>query len=448
MPERQQTLRATVEWSVGLLDDDDRAFLETVAVFVDGWTVDAAAEVAEIDEDAALAVTDALAGHSLINVDLTDRGARSRMLETVRAFLAERLAARPDANDVARRHADHYRAVVEQADRPLRGHAQRVWVERMETEAGNLTAAVRWYVTHDRAPLPHLFRILAQFWILRDHVSEPLSWVDQLLPTAGSLDATAQAELWWTALLVHMETGDDEAALSASEHLTPLLGTLDDGYVKAVSELAMAWAMPILGDYDGALSGTLRALEQFRRLDEPVWTAVALVTAGTFESTLGRRDDAQRHLSEAHDRASQVDSGWVVAWCQVELGIVATEQGRLDDAWALIGEGLSTSLAFHSTSLVTICLGALARLAYAEGNAARSAMLAGAADGMRRRAGLRAWPKLRRPEDSLVEQARQALGTDGFDRAFAAGSRLSRQQALAAARDRSGDETRAVLAAA
>ena len=62
MPERQQTLRATVEWSVGLLDDDERSLLETLAVFVDGWTVDAAAEVAALDEDAALDLTEALAG--------------------------------------------------------------------------------------------------------------------------------------------------------------------------------------------------------------------------------------------------------------------------------------------------------------------------------------------------------------------------------------------------
>jgi predicted ATPase len=79
------------------------------------------------------------------------------MLETVRAFVAERLAARPDAAEVARRHAGYYRTLAEQADRPLRGAGYSDWLERLQAEAGNLAAAVRWYLAHDRGPLPHLF---------------------------------------------------------------------------------------------------------------------------------------------------------------------------------------------------------------------------------------------------------------------------------------------------
>jgi predicted ATPase len=82
MPERHQTLRATVEWSVGLLHDDERSLLEALAVFVDGWTIDAAADVAALDEDATLDLTDALARQSLISLEVTERGPRARMLET------------------------------------------------------------------------------------------------------------------------------------------------------------------------------------------------------------------------------------------------------------------------------------------------------------------------------------------------------------------------------
>ena len=121
LPERQRTLRATVEWSVGLLTDAERSLLETVAVFVDGWTIEAAAQVAVLDEDRALELSEALARHSLVYGDSTEAGPRSRMLETVREFVAERLAARPDADQVGRRHASYYRGLAEQADRPLRG---------------------------------------------------------------------------------------------------------------------------------------------------------------------------------------------------------------------------------------------------------------------------------------------------------------------------------------
>jgi predicted ATPase len=149
-----------VDWSVGLLEEDERSLLETAAVFMDGWTIEAAADVAGLDEDQALEVSEALARHSLIYLDRTEFGPRSRMLETVRAFVAERLAARPDVAEIGRRHADHYRALATQADRPLRGLDQDHWAEGLEMEAGNLAAAVEWYLAHDRAPLPHLFRVL------------------------------------------------------------------------------------------------------------------------------------------------------------------------------------------------------------------------------------------------------------------------------------------------
>src|SRR6516165_8300131 len=91
LPERQHTLRATVEWSVGLLEDAERALLETAAVFADGWTIGAVAEVAGLGEDRALELTEALARHSLVHLDSTALGPRPRMLDTIREFIAERL---------------------------------------------------------------------------------------------------------------------------------------------------------------------------------------------------------------------------------------------------------------------------------------------------------------------------------------------------------------------
>jgi predicted ATPase len=116
MPERQRTLRATVEWSMGLLDDAERFLLETTAVFAGGWTIDAAAQVSGLGVDRALDLTEALARHSLIQIDSPGGRPRPRMLETVREFVAERLAARPDAAEIQRRHAGYYRALAVQAD--------------------------------------------------------------------------------------------------------------------------------------------------------------------------------------------------------------------------------------------------------------------------------------------------------------------------------------------
>jgi predicted ATPase len=223
LPERQRTLRATVEWSVGLLEDAERSLFEVVAVFADGWTIHAAAQVAGLDEDQALELTEALARHSLVYVDSTPLEPRTRMLETIRTFAAERLAARADAAEVGRRHADYYRGLAEQADRPLRGTDQGGWLERLDTEAGNLAAAVRWYLAHDRGPLPHLSRVLLLFWVQRDLEREAQPWLGQLLPAAGTLDPQARAELAMVAAVIAQDTGDDMAALAACQHLAPLL---------------------------------------------------------------------------------------------------------------------------------------------------------------------------------------------------------------------------------
>src|SRR5262249_44518153 len=176
-------------------------------------------DVAAVDEDQALALTEALTRHSLIYLDNTQLGPRLWMLETIRAFVTERLASRPDAGEVRRRHADHYRALAEQADVRLRGIGHNEWLQRPHGEAEALTAAVGWSLAHDREPLPHLYRILWLFWFQRDHIGEARAWVEELLPDADSLDPQARAELLWTALVVANESGDDSVSRSARERL-------------------------------------------------------------------------------------------------------------------------------------------------------------------------------------------------------------------------------------
>jgi hypothetical protein len=127
----------------------------------------------------------------------------------------------------------------------------------------------------------------------------------------------------------------------------------------------------------------------------------------------------------------------------VYLGMLAVAHGRPEEAGGLLDEGLELSLAAHSTRSVTLCLAAFARQASVEGDPEQAALLAGAADGLRRRVGLQAWPLLRRGEAELVAQVRQALGADRFDQVYAAGSRLSQQEAVAAVRDRRGSGTAA-----
>ena len=440
LPERQRTLRATVEWSVGLLEDDERSLLEVTAVFTDGWTIPAAAQVAGLDENRTLELSEALARHSLVAIDSTELGPRSRMLATVRAFVAEQLAARPDADQIGRRHAGYYQALAEQADRPLRS-SESEWLERLQAEAGNLAAGVRWYLAHDPGPLPHLFRVLWLFWTQEDLEREAWPWAEQLLPGFGTLDPQARAELAWAAAVLAAAVGDDADALATRQRLAPLLPGISDPFLHAVAQLAMAWTLPVADDYEGALREAAASLEELRGQDEPVFTGMAGYTAGSLEVALGRYDDALRHLREARDLAERAGGDWVAAGSRVQLGILAVLRGSLDEARPLLEEALDLSLAARSTPFVTLCLAAYAWLAFADGDPYRAALLEGAAEGLRGRVGLSAWPHLRRVEAELVAQVRHTLGAARFDQAFSAGSGLTQQQAVAIVRDQRGTGT-------
>jgi Epoxide hydrolase N terminus len=124
------------------------------------------------------------------------------------------------------------------------------------------------------------------------------------------------------------------------------------------------------------------------------------------DTAVGRHDDALRHLTEMRDLAERFDHPWLAANSRVQLGTLALVRGRADDALALLHEGLDLGLAAHSTHSVSLSLAAFARLAFVEGNPERAALLAGAAEGLRRRVGLPAWPMLRRGEAELIHPFR------------------------------------------
>ncbi len=428
-PDRQHTLRATVDWSIGLLDPEERSLLESMAVFVDGWTVPAAAEVAAVDENRTLDLTEALTRHSLV---VAEAGSRCRMLSTIRAFVAERLAARPDTVDIARRHADYFGRLAAQADVPLRGVHQNVWAERLQVEAANIAAAVRWYLDHDTRPLPHLFRVLSLFWILRDHLAEARTWVDQMLSVADSLDARPRAELLWSAATVITDVGDDTAAPAVRQRLTLASAAIKDTdpNLFALSQMTIAGLSAIEGDVDRALDAAWESTNQLRTLDEPFWTVVGMLQVGFLEIIVGRLDDALDHLLDVRQRAAQFDSTWLSAWTGAALGNLAIVQARPDDAAEFLDEALRWSVTARTPRTITLCVAAYSRLALAFGEPERAALLAGAADGLRRRAGLRPWPSLRQGEMELLGAIRRALDPGRFDEAFATGIGLRLKEAV------------------
>jgi predicted ATPase len=440
LPERQRTLRATVEWSIGLLDDAEQHMLATLSIFVEGWTVDAAMYVSGLTEDRTLDLLDALAGHSLVNVDATDAGPRFRMLESVRELAAERLAASADLADVERRHAEYFGALVENADWPAERQAE--WAERWRPDEENLRIAIRWFFTHDIAPLPHIFRILWLFWQMRGRMLEGRAWIDELRLRADTLDDRAQAELLFTSAVTAVEVGDDDGALAAVEGIELFEGRIDDPYLESAAQLAVSWILPIVDDFDGALQAASTARDGFRQQNEP-FMAFAALTVGMLEMRLGSDDAARASLTEANELGGKFGNNWLESGARTQLASLAVRAGDLDEARALLVESVDASGDTQLSTPMCFTLVAYAQLALAEGDAQRAAMALGAADGVRQRAGLRAWPLARRGEAELGTRVAQEIDPEDFNDAFAAGSKLNQREAVALVRgDSSRDRSR------
>jgi hypothetical protein len=166
------------------------------------------------------------------------------------------------------------------------------------------------------------------------------------------------------------------------------------------------------------------------------------MSLGALETVVGRHDDADRDLTETRELGERFDNDWLAAASRIQLGQLALARSSLDEARAWLGDVLKISTASENHYNIILCLAAFAQLALAEGDPERAATLAGAARGLRRRAGLEVFTALT-GEVQLVVAVRQALDADSFDRAYAAGSRLNRDEALVAIHEAQGTMARA-----
>jgi predicted ATPase len=432
LPERQRTLRATVEWSFGLLDEMERQLVEALSVFADGWTIDAASRVVARTEDETLDLLDALAGHSLVSVVATDGGPRFRMLVTVRELAAERLAAGNEGAEVARRHAEYFAALVADVTWPAEGQVE--WADRLGVEEENLRVAIRWFFAHDITPLPHMFRALWLFWQMRDRMVEGRAWIDELRPRADSLDDHARAEVLFTWAVTAVEVGDDASALAAIDAIERFDAPVDDPHLQSALQLAVAWTLPIRDDFDGALEAASAALDGFRRRDEP-FVAFAELTVGMLEMTFGHADSARSHLEQVDELGLRFGNNWLQASARTQLASLAASAGELDAGRALLVRSVDAIGATHpSTLTLTFALVTAAQLARADGDPRRAATLLGAAHGLRQRAGLTAWPLTRRREHQLIALVTEDTAPATYEAAFRAGAELNAHAALALVR--------------
>ncbi|MEV7043787.1 BTAD domain-containing putative transcriptional regulator [Amycolatopsis sp. NPDC051061] len=325
--ERHRSLRGVVEWSWDLLGDDERELARRLTVFPGGATLAAAAEVCGADSDLLLELAD----KSLVEAV----GGRFRMLETIRAFGAEKLAEAGETETVHRAHAEYFLRFAEEADPMLRTAAQLAWLDRLDAEYDNLLAALRWATEHDVALALRLVPLLAMYWWMRGRRFEgaglSLAVVSRVTPelrdeyveeflvcVLGAMSGSPHESLEQYLPLVRRYATDGDWS-PRNPMLVMLLGVVvgppaDDDELAGRGEGLLAagdaWGWALLptgiglrammsGDLTGAEDGLREGAAQFRALGERWGLSMALDHLSQLLTWRGEHDAALPLMDEA-----------------------------------------------------------------------------------------------------------------------------------------------------
>jgi predicted ATPase len=306
---RQQTLRATIDWSHSLLEEEERALFARLAVFRGGCTLEAAEEVADATIDALQSLVD----RSLVR----HTSGRFWLLETIHEYARERLAECGAEAEVRRRHATYFVRFAEEMDQ--RAEAGNLFAEasaRIGGESDNLRTALEWARDLDEDELLlRLVAAIAYYWGMRGLVHEGRSWVAVALQR-GTTPPLARVKVLRLASTSAMSTGDlarAEALVAEQRALAEEIGDKDELLSALNSSAHLTRAK---GDHDGARTGFLDLREAAAALGRPRMRAYAIVNLGMLEFDAGDYHAALDYSAEAADLLSGIgdDTGLLAAF--------------------------------------------------------------------------------------------------------------------------------------
>jgi predicted ATPase/DNA-binding CsgD family transcriptional regulator len=323
VPERQQTLRNTIAWSYYLLDSEQQRLFRRLSVFVGGSTLEAIESIDKTLDDEPLPVMEGLA--SLIDKSLLHQteqeGEEPRflMLETIREYGLEVLAASGEIERTHQAHALYYLSLAEQAEPELGGAQQTLWVERLEREHDNLRAAMRWSLGDEESARDvksggnieialRLGGALRRFWVVHNHISEGRSFLERALATGKVL-------------------------VSSPARATKA--------VRAKALIAAANMAVIQSDYERTQILAAESLTLFRELEDQHGIALSLYLLGSAAWTRGNSTASRILTEEALAISRAIGDRERVAWSLFTLGMWHSRQGEYAKARTLFEESLA-----------------------------------------------------------------------------------------------------------
>ncbi|WP_344346945.1 BTAD domain-containing putative transcriptional regulator [Streptomyces nogalater] len=372
-PERQQTLRAVIDWSWELLSAPERIVLRRLAAFSDGCDLKAAEAVCAGDGVASAEVPDLvtrLVDRSLVVVVAGPAGPRYRLLESVAAYATERLHEMEDLAAVRERHLRHYLALAERAEPELRGPGQRSWLARLDAESGNLRSAldeaVRRAAAGDPDQAARLATALAWWWLLRGRLAQARRSLRAVLDTTTAGDRRELTLLYTAFALL---TGDRDPATALPDDTTlpgtaPADGTAAPDPVQRARSLWLC-AYGLFSAGAVADSGELndRALTLFTTAGDQWGTAAALGLRATLALIRGDLAGLGRDGRRSAALFRELGDRWGELQTVSPLAALAEIKGEYEEAVNRQYEGLRMARELGLAAEVSARLSGLGRLA-------------------------------------------------------------------------------------
>jgi predicted ATPase/class 3 adenylate cyclase len=439
LPARQQTLRATIDWSYELLNEDEKTLFGRLSVFAGGSTLEAIEEICdphgELDM---LEVVGSLLEKSLLRREEgADGESRFVMLETIQEYAREKLEESGEVEESRRRHAEHYLALAETTEPELLGADQGRWMRRLGSEFANLREAHSWSLEPDqeegeRAGMRlRLAAALWRFWAAQ-RFEEGKVWLQTALErdTGGfpALRAKALGALGFILLFQH----DYERAIAALEEAVALYGELGDKSGAAFALANLGWAA-LHGDYRGRVPAFVREAEALMQedIDDHARVILGIVRAS---ATIGQGDldSAVSQLEEGLALCRELGDRRSTAMALFVLGVTELRRGDLERGATLLEEGAQISRELGDRLGAPYFAEGLAKMSAMRSRPVRAARLWGAAEALREQMGvsLSKFDRANSDYDRDLALVRSSLDEATFEAAWAEGRAMSFEQAV------------------
>jgi predicted ATPase/DNA-binding CsgD family transcriptional regulator len=451
LPLRQQTMRDTIGWSYDLLSPEEQALFRRLAVFVGGFTLDAAEAIGFGAPDASggrqpytpfdvVEGITALIDHSLLQQSAASGDEpRYRMLETIREFGLVRLAAHGEEHAVRSAHATDILNLAEPSYEGIFALGYERILARLDAEHDNVRAALAWAEAADETELGlRLAGAMTAFWVVRGHYREGQGWLERALgwgePAATAARARALNGAGWLTRL----QGQIDAAAALQTEALAVARASGASLIAARALQALGLIDLQRGDHAGAARWMEQALAQFLAIESsalagPQYVSAAYTNLGQIALAQGDAAGAIAHLEEALRRQRALGYAWMMGDTLRVLGDIARDRGEYARALASYRESVELARDHRDRRFLAEVLSGIAGVAVAQERPERAARLLGARAALRGQIGAAIEDWNRPTHERVVALVRAALAPAAFASAWAAGENLSLDAVLAEA---------------